>query len=73
MKKYNQLRDFFQKNMKTDEIKNEIDEIRIWDGKIKPKDLKYKANKYLYDFQQFETIRSFGDSIYTGKINIDEA
>ena len=73
MKKYNQLRDFFQKNMKTDEIKNEIDEIRIWDGKNKPKDLKYKANKYLYDFQQFETIRSFGDSIYTGKINIDEA
>ena len=73
MKKYNQLRDFFQKNMKTDEIKNEIDEIRIWDGKIKPKDLKYKANKYLYDFQQFETIRSFGDSIFTGTINIDEA
>ena len=73
MKKYNQLRDFFQKNMKTDEIKNEINEIRIWDVKIKPKDLKYKANKYLYDFQQFETIRSFGDSIYTGKINIDEA
>ena len=32
-----------------------------------------KANKYLYDFQQFETIRSFGDSTYTDKINIDEA
>ena len=27
----------------------------------------------MYDFQQFETIRSFGDSIYTGKISIDEA
>ena len=26
----------------------------------------------VYGFQQFETIRSFGDSIYTGKINIDE-
>ena len=25
------------------------------------------------DFQQFETIRSFGDSIYIGKISIDEA
>ena len=23
--------------------------------------------------QQFEAIRSFGDNIYTGKINIDEA
>ena len=29
--------------------------------------------KYIYDFQQHETIRSFGGSIYTGKINIDEA
>ena len=27
----------------------------------------------MYDFQQIETITSFGDSIYTGKINIDEA
>ena len=27
----------------------------------------------IYDFQQFETIASFGDNIYTGKISIDEA
>ena len=27
----------------------------------------------IYDFQQFETVRSFDDNIYTGKINIDEA
>ena len=26
----------------------------------------------MYDFQQFETLRSFGDNIYTGKISIDE-
>ena len=38
----------------------------------KQKDLKYKTNKYIYDFQQSETIRSFGDSICNGKINIDE-
>ena len=55
--------------MRTPEIKNEIDETRKWDLKIEQKDLKYKANKYLYDFQQFETIRSFGESIYTGKID----
>ena len=24
----------------------------------------YKANKYEYDFQQYQTIRSFGESIY---------
>ena len=53
--------------MRTIEIKNEIDETRKWELKIEQKDLKYKANKYLYDFQQFKTIRSFGESIYTDK------
>ena len=60
--------------MRTNEIKNENDEIKKWlKKKFKQKDLKFKINKYLYDFQQFETIRSFGGCIYTGKINIDEA
>ena len=27
---------------------------------------------YIYDFQQFETIRFFGDNIYTGKISANE-
>ena len=63
----------FLKNRRTNEIKNEIDEIRKWEEKIKRKDLNDKTNKYLYEFQQFETRRSFGDSICTGKINIDEA
>ena len=40
---------------------------------MKQKDLKYKAGKYKYDFQQYETIRSFGESIYSGKISIHEA
>ena len=31
-----------------------------------------QINIYTYDFQQYDTIRSFGDSIYTGKISIDE-
>ena len=53
----------FPKNMRTNKIKNEIDEFRKWKEKNKRKDLKYKTNNYLYNFQQFETIRSFGDSI----------
>ena len=32
----------------------------------------YKANKYKYNFQQYESIRSFGENIYTGKINVDD-
>ena len=26
----------------------------------------------MYDFQQIETVRSFGDNIYTGKITINK-
>ena len=42
------------------------------EGKIKRKELIYKANKYKYDFQQYETIRSFGENIYDRKITTDE-
>ena len=41
--------------------------------KIKRKDLIYRANKQKYGFQQYETIRSFGESIYACKITTDEA
>ena len=47
----------FPKNMRTNEINNEIDEVRKLEERIKQKDLRY----------------NFGDSIYTVKINIDEA
>ena len=58
--------------MRTNEIKNEIDEIKKWEDKIKRKELKYETNKDIYDVQQFGTIRSFGGNICTGKISIDE-
>ena len=57
----------------TNEYKNEKYEIKKCQEKIKQKDLISKANKYIYSFQQFETIRSFSDSMDTGKIDIDEA
>ena len=34
--------------MRTKEIRNEIDEIKKWEDKIKQKDLKYETNKYVY-------------------------
>ena len=58
--------------MKTNDNKNEIDKIKKWEEKIEQKDLIYKANKYKIDFQQHKTIRCFGESIYTGKINKDK-
>ena len=36
--------------MRTDEIKNEINDIKKWENKIKRKDLKYETNRYKFDF-----------------------
>ena len=63
----------FPKEMRTNEIKNETDEIKKWEDIIKRKDLKYETNKHIYDFEQFEKIRFFVDNIYIGKISIDVA
>ena len=57
--------------MRTNEIKNEINDIKKCEIKIKGKDFKYETKNYIYDFQQYDTIRTFGDNIYTAKINID--
>ena len=62
----------FTKGMRTNEIKNEIDGIRKCEEKLKKKDLRHETKKDIYDFQQNETIRSFGENIYPGKINVDE-
>ena len=48
------------------EIINEIDDTKKFEEKINQKD-------YRYDFQQYQMIRSFGESIYTGKIKTNEA
>ena len=62
--------------METDVIKKEIDEIKNWEEKIKRNYLKYKTKNILfmaYDFQQYETIRSFDDNINTCKASIVKA
>ena len=48
--------------MRTDEIRNEIDEIK------KRKDLKHKVGKYKYDFQKYETIRSLVKALISVKL-----
>ena len=44
---------------------------KIWN--IKQQQQKKTQQKYIHDFQQYETVRSFCDNIYADKINIDEA
>ena len=46
------VEEIFPKGMTTNEIRNEIDEIKKW-GKNRWKDFVYKLNKNTYDFQQY--------------------
>ena len=59
--------------MRNNAFKNEIYKTKKWENKVKQKDLKFETNRYNFGFQQYETIRSCGDSMYTGKIRVDEA
>ena len=43
--------------MRTDKIKNEIEKIKKWEEKAERKNLIQKTNKYVYNLQQYETIR----------------
>ena len=47
--------------MRTNEIENEIEEIKNWEEKIRRKDLVYKTNKNNNDFEQYETKIYLGD------------
>ena len=59
--------------MRTNEIKNELYDNGGWKKKLeKKKKLKYETNKHLPDFQQLEKIRSFGESIISGRTTISE-
>ena len=57
--------------MKTDEIKNEIYEMKKMRRKSWTE--RFEAGKYKYDFHKYETIIVFGESFYTGKISICKA
>ena len=43
------------------------------DEQINRNDLIYESSKYVFDFRLFQTIRSFGERIFSGKITISEA
>ena len=48
--------------------------LKKWKEKIRKRDLKHiYEKKYIYDFQQDETITSFGESCYTRKAETVEA
>ena len=59
--------------MRNNETIHETNEIEKKEIKNYKKRFKRLNKKYIYGFQHYEKVRSFGESIYTGKINIDES
>ena len=57
----------FANKMRTNEIKGEIYWIKQGEEKFKQENLKYRTKNCIYDFEQYETMRCFGESISTGK------
>ena len=55
-----------------DEAKKVIDKISEIEKTVAGKKLAYKAGRYTYSFQNFQTIRTFGKDIYSGEITLKE-
>ena len=57
----------------SDEAKKEINKILKIEKNVDREKLVYEAGKHKYDFRKFNTIRTFGEDIYEGKITLEEA
>ena len=57
----------------SDEAKEELSKILKIEKNVDREKLIYEAGEYIYDFRIFNTIRTFGEDIYDGKITLEEA
>ena len=57
----------------SDEAREEINKILKIEKNVDWEKLVYQAGKYKYDFRKFNTIRTFGEDIYNGKITLEKA
>ena len=76
LKSNNQLtiEDVIPKNaLNNDEAKKELDKIKEIEKNIDREKLIYKTNDYIYNFKNFQTIKTFGRDICEGKTTIKEA
>ena len=56
----------------SEEIREEINKIFKIEKNVDRQKQIYDADKYKYDFRKFNTIRTFGEDIYNGKITLEE-
>ena len=68
------IEDAIPKNaFNNDEAKKELDKIKEIEDTIDREKLVYKASGNTYHFRKFQTIRTFREDIYEGKITLEEA
>ena len=54
-------------------IKKRLKKVLEIEKNVDREKLIYEAGKYIFDFRKFNTIRTFGEDIYDGKITLEEA
>ena len=59
--------------LNNDEAKKELDKIKKTKQSVYREKLVYKANEYIYSFENFQTIKTFYQDIYDGTITLKEA
>ena len=64
---------YIPENILNDEAKKELDQISEIKKNLNREKLVYKTYTRTYDFQNFQTIRTFARNIYNGEISLEEA
>ena len=59
--------------LNNDEAKKELDKIKEIEKNVDREKLVYERNEYTYSFENFQTIKTFRQDIYQGKITIKQA
>ena len=68
------IEDAIPKNeIKTDEANKELDKTKEIEKTVDREKLVYKANEYAYSFENFQTIKTFGEDIYVCTTTLKEA
>ena len=67
------IKEYIPENILNDEAKKELDKISEIEKDVDREKLVYKTNIHTYDFQTFQTIRTFARDIYNDEISLEEA
>ena len=67
VKQKSAIKDIIPEHKSNEEAKNATENNNKTEQKVIRVDLVYKTNKYVYNFQQYETIQSFARNIFVDK------